>query len=274
MPWFVLTFRTWLSFATELPGFAYTEQDVIQAKRELQLALFALGVGTDASEASGFLETFANLPWTAAPTTLAAMDERTIAFMVLVYHLTQSALARTQRMRLRHPVCPSFVSYARPDEGFARELVAHLEAKGADVWWDLNSITLGTPLGGSLRSAVGDARFLLLVATPAADKSPYVRLEVETAIREGLRVIPISLDGRIPAGLQSLLDSAPDTLEPTISANDSERAGLAASVLARLERSPSEQLGWLQSQPAYANLLKYLAEARANLVGGRASQSG
>jgi hypothetical protein len=190
----------------------------------------------------------------------------TIAFTVLVHHLTQAALARTQRMRLRHPSCTSFVSYARPDEGFARELVAHLEAKGADVWWDLNSITLGTPLGGSLRSAVGDARFLLLVATPAADKSPYVRLEVETAIRQELRVVPISLDGQVPAGLQSLLDSAPDTIEPIISAIDSERASAPTSVLARLERSPSEQLRWFQSQAPYQNLRKHLAQARASLA--------
>jgi len=196
------------------------------------------------------------------------VDERTIAFIVLVFHLSRAALARTQRVRLRHPSCPSFVSYARPDEGFARELVVQLEAKGADVWWDLNSITLGTPLDGSLRSAVGDAGLLLLVATPAADKSPYVHLEVETAIRQGLCVVPISLDGQVPEGLQSLLDSAPGSIEPIISAIDSERLNVATSVLAQLECSPSEQLRWLQSQALYQDLRTRLAQIRASLGDG------
>ena len=139
LPWFVLIYRAWLSFA----GFAYPEEEIIYAERELPAALFALGVGTEPSEVPAFLEAFASLPWTEPPSTVAAVDEWTIAFTVLVHHLTQAALARTQRMRLRHPSCTSSVSYARPDEGFARELVAHLEAKGADVWWDLNSIALG-----------------------------------------------------------------------------------------------------------------------------------
>jgi hypothetical protein len=266
LAWFMLIYRAWLSFAAQLPGFAYSEQDVIHAERELQSALFALGVGTNASEVSAFLEDFANLPWTAPPSTLTAVDERIIALIVLVHHLTQAALARGQRIRLRHPSCPCFISYARPDESFARELVTHLEAKGADVWWDLNSLTLGSPLDGSLRSAVGDARFLLVVATQAADKSPYVRLEVETAIRQGLRVVPIGPDGQVPAGLRSLLDSAPDSIEPIISAIDSERASAPKLALARLERPPSEQLRWLQSQAPYQNLRTHLAQARASLA--------
>ena len=93
-------------------------------------------------------------------------------------------------MRLRHSSCPAFVSYAREDETFARDLVTQLEAKGADVWWDLNAITLGTPLDQSLRSAVSGSRYLLLIATPAAGKSEYVRLEIETAVRNGLCIVP------------------------------------------------------------------------------------
>ncbi|HYK02225.1 MAG TPA: toll/interleukin-1 receptor domain-containing protein [Thermoanaerobaculia bacterium] len=264
LPWFMLIYRAWLSFAGQLPGFAYSEEDAMQAEQELRSALFALGLGTDESEVPPFMKAFANLPWTEPPTTPAAVDQRTSAFIFLVFHLSQAALARTQRMRLRHPSYDSFVSYARADESFARKLVADLEAKGADVWWDLNAITLGTPLDGSLRHAVGDARFILLVATPAANKSPYVRLEVETAIREGLRVVPITPDGRIPGGLQALLDSAPDSIEPVISTVDSDAA--ATSILARLERSPSEQLRWIQSQAPYQNLRQHIARARASLA--------
>ena len=268
LPWFMLMYRTWLAFAAHVSGLVYSEQDGIHSEQEMRSALFALGVGTDASEVSAFLEAFANLPWAAPASTLAAVDERTIAFIVLVFHLTRAALTRTQRMRLRHPFYPAFVSYAREDEGFARELVAHLEAKGADVWWDLQSITLGTPLDGSLRSAVSGARYLLLIATEAAGKSPYVRIEIETAIRDGLRIVPIVPSGQIPGGLRSLLDSAHDATEASISAIDSERASIMTSALTRLERSPSEQLRWLQSQAPYETLCKDLAQARGSLAGG------
>jgi hypothetical protein len=91
-------------------------------------------------------------------------------------------------------------------------------------------------------------------------------LEVKTAIRQGLRVVPISLDGQVPAGLQSLLESAPDSIEPIISAIDSERASVPTSVLARLERAPSEQLRWLQSQALYQYLRTRLAQMRASLA--------
>jgi TIR domain len=164
-------------------------------------------------------------------------------------------------MQLRFPYFASFVSYARQDEAMARELVGQLEAKGADVWFDLNSITLGSPLDGSLRSAVADAQYLTLVATPAAAKSDYVRLEVEAAVRHGLRIVPIVFAGQLPEGFRPWLPSA--ALEPAIS-SDSGSDALGKAVLARLDCSPFEQLRWLQSQRPYDMLRKYLAQARSN----------
>lgn len=242
LPWFVLIYRAWIAFARELPGFAYSAEDIAHAEQELQAALFALGIGTSAAQVPAFLEAFANLPWATPPSTPLAVDERAVAFMILVYRLSQAALARGQRVRLRHPLCPAFVSYARADEGFARELVAGLEAKGADVWWDLNSLALGAPLDDSLRSAVGDAKFLLVVETAAAAKSEYVQLEIETAVKRGLQVIPIRPDGEGAGDL----------------------ANVVSELLARLERSPAEQLRWLQLQPTYRGLCEQLAQARGS----------
>ena len=261
LPWIILIYWSWLAFAEKLPGFVYTPQDAANAEREMQSALFALGVGTSSGEVPTFLKAFASLPWEAPPETQTAVDERAISFLILVYHLSQSALARGQRMRLRFPYFSSFVSYARQDEAVARELVGQLEAKGADVWFDLNSITLGSPLDGSLRSAVADAKYLMLVATPDAAKSDYVRLEVEAAIRHGLRIVPIALAGQLPEGFRTWLTAA--VLEPAIS-SDSGSEALGKAVLSRLDRSPLEQLRWLQSQRPYDMLRKYLAQARSN----------
>jgi hypothetical protein len=212
-----------------MPGRFYTAEDLQHAEDEMRAALFALGIGTEAGRVPSFLQAFADLPWSAPPLSTGAIDERTAAFLALVYHLSNAALTRGQRMRLQHLVASCFISYARVDEPLAQELAAHLEAKGADVWWDLNAITLGAPLDETLRTAVHSASCLFLIATPAAGRSAYVRLEVETALRQGLRIVPISPDGRMPASLDALRASAPSGFEPPIGS------------LPKSERSPDQR---------------------------------
>jgi TIR domain-containing protein len=235
LPWFALVYRTWLSFTAQTIGsHAFTFEEIWQTCNELAAALFALGIGTQPTDALTFLEAFNRLPWETPPTSVEAIDDRTVAFMILVHNLSHAALARGQRMRLQHPANPCFISYARPDENFARAFVAHLEAKGTDVWWDLNALTLGTNLDDSLKAAVETAKVLFVIRSPASDQSQYVRFEVETAIQNGLRVVPIAAD---------------DT-------------GAFDQALAQLQRTPDEQLAWLRSQPQYANLRNYLTQLR------------
>ena len=264
LPWFVLAYRAWLAFATSLPGQVYSEEDAAHAERELQAALFALGIGTQAAEVPAFLEAFTRLPWTTPASSIATVDERAVTFMVLVHHLTQAALARGQRMRLQHPACACFISYARQDESLARELVAHLEAKGADVWWDLDAMTLGTPLDASLSRGVEEAKILFLIATPAADASTYVQFEVESALRQGLRIVPITPEGRLPAGLRSKLASIPGSVESLISASDADRLPAFTAALDHLQRAPDERLRWLQSRALYKSLLTHVMKVRAS----------
>jgi hypothetical protein len=245
LPWFVVLYRAWLAFARGLPGFV-ASGDATEAEQDLRFALFALGVGSEPAEVPAFLDAFARLPWETPANSIAAVDERAIAFLVLVYLLSQAAVARGQRVRLQQPAFSCFVSYARADEAFARDLVTYLEAKGTDVWLDLHALTLGAPLDEALRSAVRGARVLFHVSTPAADRSAYVRMEVETATRAGLRV------ERLPA-------AAPGP----------DRDALFASALAHLQRSPADQLAWLRAHPAFGALTASLAQARADVDRGR-----
>jgi TIR domain len=260
--WFVLIYRVWLAFAAQMPGRFYTAEDMQHAESEMRAALFALGIGTDAEDVPGFLQVFANLPWSAPATSIRAIDERTAAFLALVYHLSNAALTRGQRMRVQHPARSCFISYARADEPLAHELAAHLEAKGADVWLDLNVITLGAPLDETLRTAVQSANCLFLIATPAADRSPYVRLEVEAALRQGLRIVPILPHEGLPSGFDALRASTPSGFERPIAAADTERVTTLAAALARLQRTPREQLEWLRSLPTFQSLGGHVARAR------------
>jgi hypothetical protein len=232
-----------------------------QAVTELRYALFALGIGTNPGDVPAFLEAFARLPCETDRAGRRAIDQQSVAFITLVHQLLDAAVARTQRMRLQHTRRPCFVSYARADEPLAREIVKYLEAKGADVWWDLGSLVLGVPLEGGLRSAVGGAAVVFVIASRAAAQSEYVRMELEAAIAQGVSIVPIAPDGSLPDGIASLLASA--TVGPVISALETERAAVPALALRCLERSPAEQLHHLTTDKLYQSLSDRLARQRA-----------
>ncbi len=124
-------YRAWTILAAQLVGHVLPQEAQVGASGELQLALFALGIGTGPLEVGRFLEGFCNLPWGTHASTVLAADERAVAFVALVRHLSFAAVTRTQRMRLAHQRCPCFVSYARVDEAVARQIVEYLEGEGS-----------------------------------------------------------------------------------------------------------------------------------------------
>lgn len=262
LPWFAVIYRAWLFFARELPDYADSSTPLERVEGELRLALFALGIGTRAGDVPAFFTLLRDLPWASALSSVAAVDERTAAFIYLVHELSQAALARGQRMSLRFPRRSCFVSYARADETLARELVDHLEAKGADVWWDINALTLGTGLDATLGARAGGASLLFLLATEAAAMSSYVQLEVQAALREGLDVVCLCSEGRLPPGVAQWLAPA-GARASSIDVSD-DRASAFSAALSRLERDARAQLDWLESRAPYRNLLGHLRAARAD----------
>jgi hypothetical protein len=264
LPWFVLAHRAWLTFAEEKTGASPLETETDDAWG-IRYALFALGIG-QLRDVPGFLRTFAALPWESSADQISAVDQTTAAFATLVHHLAQSALVARQRVALKLPVESCFVSYARLDEDLAKALVMSLEAKGADVWFDVDSLSPGAPLDESLRAGVSDARFLLLLATEAASRSEYVHTELNTAIDRGLKIVPVLQGEGLPEGFISVRAAVPDVFESPIRVGGPEdRRGFAA-VLSRLDRTPEQQARWIQSRPLYSQLRQRL-EARRRAGG-------
>jgi formylglycine-generating enzyme required for sulfatase activity len=74
-----------------------------------------------------------------------------------------------------------FVSYASPNRPFAEKLVADLRAAGADVWWDVSGIDKGDFLD-KINQALHQCVWLILVLTPKAVASKWVKREVNAAI--------------------------------------------------------------------------------------------
>jgi hypothetical protein len=111
-----------------------------------------------------------------------------------------------------------FISYRREDSAFWAEgiydrLIRRLERE--QVFIDVDSIPAGAEFVGYLRDRVGASDALLVVigqnwlSSRLDDPDDHVRIEIETALARGIRVIPVLVDG----ATMPRPDALPDTLK-------------------------------------------------------------
>lgn len=105
----------------------------------------------------------------------------------------------------------AFLSYNHNDKRAARRLGSQLKLVGADVWFDDWEVAAGDSIIGKVNEALAMVDTLILVWSAHADRSQWVRAELETAIARFLgedrrfRVIPVRLDETVlPALLHPL----------------------------------------------------------------------
>ncbi len=82
-----------------------------------------------------------------------------------------------------------FISYSRKDFYFAESLAFHLTECGIESWLDANHLTPGGEWGEEIDRALDEAHTVVLVATPASMRSPYVEREWKRALAQGDRLI-------------------------------------------------------------------------------------
>ena len=85
-----------------------------------------------------------------------------------------------------------FVSYARSD---AREFVARLSAalaeRGKDAWVDLEDIPAASVWNDDLRAGIASSDSFCFVISPASVGSEHCRTELEYAVGQGKRLLPV-----------------------------------------------------------------------------------
>ena len=97
-----------------------------------------------------------------------------------------------------------YIAYARANMGFVEWLRSDLKAAGISLWTDRIGLKQGTPdWEQALRDAVQLADHILLVTSPTARRSSYVRDQLALAKMYNKPVIPIWADG------ENWADSAP-----------------------------------------------------------------
>jgi TIR domain-containing protein len=96
-----------------------------------------------------------------------------------------------------------FISYARDDAAYAHRLAEELRRRGFDVWIDKN-IRHGERWAATLEQAVRDCAALIVIMTPEAEISEWVRNELKLALAGNKPVFPLLLKGQPFESLDSI----------------------------------------------------------------------
>src|SRR5690348_16918173 len=111
---------------------------------------------------------------------------------------------------VQQPLTPTspvsvMVSYSRTDSAFVDPLQRDLEKRGFPAWVDRRDIDGGAKWDREIRNAIDVAQVVLVVLSPAAVDSKWVRKEYTYALQHGKVVIPLSYyPCDIPAALAPL----------------------------------------------------------------------
>jgi hypothetical protein len=84
-----------------------------------------------------------------------------------------------------------FISYSRRDQEFVTRLAGDLNAQVAGVWFDQSTIQLGQKWYDEIMEGIRDCKAFILVLSPDAAESKYVREEVSKALELGKTIFPI-----------------------------------------------------------------------------------
>lgn len=84
-----------------------------------------------------------------------------------------------------------FISYSRRDQEFVTRLASDLNAQVAGVWFDRSSIQLGEKWQDEIMEGIRDCKAFILVLSPDAMESRYVREEVNKALELGKTIFPV-----------------------------------------------------------------------------------
>ncbi len=88
-----------------------------------------------------------------------------------------------------------FISYARHDQAYARQLAADLRAHGLEVWID-DRVDFGDRWWQTIVQAVRASAAVIVVMTPEAERSEWVEKEILLAQREKKPIFPLLLRGQ------------------------------------------------------------------------------
>jgi len=167
----------------------------------------------------------------------------------------------------------AFISYAREDQEFVRELSDALESAGRTTWVDWSGIQPTADWMQEVKDAIVACGAFIYVISPASAHSQVCREEVEHAVALNKRIVPILHEDVDPSDLPEAIASrnwipvTPGALSPAVHdigrALDTDPEWLAAHT--RLSVRAAEWQGH-ERDPSFALRGQDLAQAEAWLT--------
>jgi predicted nucleotide-binding protein len=102
-----------------------------------------------------------------------------------------------------------FVSYAKEDSAFARQLVEALRARKISVWYDRGELRFGDSILREVEDGLEHSDCFVLLLSPESVKKPWTQFETGVALGRGGkgRIFPIFLKHFDPMELTHLAPS-------------------------------------------------------------------
>ncbi len=94
-----------------------------------------------------------------------------------------------------------FISYSRQDRDYARKLADSLRARGLVAWIDEADIPGGAEWQKTIEENIIRCAAFVVIMTPAAEKSPWVKNELLLAQNKHQPIVPLLLAGEVWFGL-------------------------------------------------------------------------
>jgi WD40 repeat protein len=127
-----------------------------------------------------------------------------------------------------------FISYSRHDQDFVRRLATELEGRGLDVWVDWEDIRKGADWRAKVEGGIDSARTVVPVLTDAFARSAVCADEIEHAVQNNKRLVPIVVGEVARANLRGEL-TAPNWI---IFREEEEFSARAGEVVDAVESDP------------------------------------
>jgi len=105
-----------------------------------------------------------------------------------------------------------FVSYARDDSTFVRQLVPALRDRGLRVWYDEGELRLGDSILRAVEDGLEHSRFFVLILSPAFFKRSWAQFETGVALgrnEDKRHIVPVYL-GVGPSDLRKFAPALAD----------------------------------------------------------------
>jgi hypothetical protein len=131
-------------------------------------------------------------------------------------YLLTSAFYNECKRRMKKMAKDIFISYSRRDQEFVTRLASDLSERIPGVWFDQSAIQMGQQWHEEVLDGIRESKAVIVVLSPDALGSQYVREEVNRALELGKFIFPVlfrpgALDGEANALVRNvpILDLSP-----------------------------------------------------------------